>query len=124
MEKKLKGDMRIIMMLKALLSAYVVTGGLLLVLAAMLYKMNLDEQKVSFGIIAIYVISTFVGGLVIGKLAGQRRFVWGMIFGVCYFLLLLLISLGVYRTFQGNAANMITIFLLCVGGGMMGGMVS
>lgn len=124
MEKKLRGDTRIIMMLKALLAAFVATGVLLLVLAALLYKMNLDEQTVSFGIIAIYVLSTFIGGMIAGKLSGQRKFLWGILVGVCYFLLLLLISFAVYRTFQGNAANVVTTFLLCAGGGMMGGMVS
>lgn len=124
MEKRSKNDTRLIMMLKALLASFVVTGALLLILAALLYKMGLDEQKVSFGILAIYVISTFIGGVIAGKIAGQKRFFWGMLTGVFYFLLLLLISFGVYRTFQGNATGVITTFLLCAGGGMMGGMVS
>ena len=44
--------------------------------------------------------------------------------GIVYFGLLLLITLGVYRTLNGNAANLMTTFILCAGGGMAGGMLS
>ena len=72
----------------------------------------------------IYVISTFVGGFVVGKLSGVRKFVWGLACGILYFALLLLVSLGIYRSLQGNGTNVLTTFLLCAGGGMLGGMVS
>lgn len=124
MEKKIQKDSKGIWVLKALLAAYVITGILLLILTFLLYKLDMDEQKVSIGIIAIYVISTFVGGLVIGKLAKVKRFVWGLSLGIAYFALLLLISLGVYHTLQGDGTNIITTFVLCAGGGMLGGMIS
>ena len=44
--------------------------------------------------------------------------------GVIYFGLLLLITLGVYRTLNQDAANLMTTFVLCMGGGMAGGMIS
>lgn len=113
-----------VQMMKALLASYMVTGVLLVLLAAMLFWQNLDESKVSFGIKAIYFISTFSGGLIMGKIAGQRRYLWGIFVGICYFLLLALISFGIYRTFQGSAVNIFMTCLLCVGGGMAGGMVS
>ena len=128
MEKKPKDgqgiETKCIWMLKSLLCAYVITGVLLLILTLLLYKMNLDEGKVSAGIIMIYVISTFVGGFVVGKLSGVRKFVWGLACGILYFALLLLVSLGIYRSLQGNGTNVLTTFLLCAGGGMLGGMVS
>ena len=123
MEKKLQGEMKAVWMLKALLAAYVVTSVLLLLLTFLLYKFDLDEQKVQVGIIAVYVLSTFVGGLIIGRLTKTRRFLWGLILGVLYFAFLLLISVGVYRTVQGGT-GMIMAFVLCAAGGMLGGMVS
>ena len=110
--------------LKALLCAYVVTGILLLVLTLLLYKAGLSEENVNAGIILIYVISTFSGGFVIGKLTGTRKFLWGLLLGVIYFVLLLLISLGIYHSFQADLMNLATTFLLCAGGGMLGGMIS
>lgn len=115
---------RAVWLLKALLCAYVITGILLLVLTLLLYKFNLDEGKVTGGIIVIYVMSTFVGGLVAGKLFKVKKFVWGLTIGILYFALLMLISLGVYRSMQGSSASILTTFLLCAGGGMLGGMVS
>ncbi len=110
--------------LKSLLCAYVVTGILLLVLTLLLYKAGLSEENVNAGIILIYVISTFSGGFVIGKLTGTRKFLWGLLLGVIYFVLLLLISLGIYHSFQADLMNLATTFLLCAGGGMLGGMIS
>ena len=110
--------------LKALLCTYVVTGILLLVLTLLLYKAGLSEENVNAGIILVYVISTFSGGFVIGKLTGMRKFLWGLLLGVIYFVLLLLISLGIYHSLQADVMNLVTTFLLCAGGGMLGGMIS
>lgn len=110
--------------LKALLCAYVVTGILLPVLTLLLYKAGLSEENVNAGIILVYVISTFSGGFVIGKLTGMRKFLWGLLLGVIYFVLLLLISLGIYHSLQADVMNLVTTFLLCAGGGMLGGMIS
>lgn len=128
MEKKAVGtqgvEKRILQILKALLCAYAVTGILLLVLTLMLYKMNLSEENVNAGITLIYVISTFASGFVMGKLAGMRKFLWGILTGVLYFVLLLLISFGLYHSLQADSVNLAAAFFLCAGGGMLGGMVS
>lgn len=128
MEKKTTGrpgiEQTAVRILKALLCAYIVTGIMLLILTLLLYKAGLSEENVNAGIILTYVISTFAGGFVMGKLTGTKKFLWGLILGVLYFLLLLLISLGVYHTLQAEITNLLTTFLLCAGGGMLGGMVS
>ena len=78
MEKKTDGrpeiEQRAADVLKSLLSAYIVTGILLIVLTLLLYKAGLSEENVNAGIILTYVISTFSGGFVIGKLARVRKF--------------------------------------------------
>lgn len=117
-------EQALIGLLKALLCAFVVSGVLLVLLTFLLYKWNLDEGKVTAGIILIYVLSTFIGGFVAGKLIRIRKFLWGLACGILYFALLLLVSFGVYRSLQGNGTHMITTFLLCAGGGMLGGMLS
>lgn len=124
MERQEKRETKIVWMLKSLLFSYVVTGMLLALLTVLLYKFELDEQLVSAAIVAIYVLATMAGGLVIGKLVKVRRFLWGLGLGAAYFALLMLITLGVYHTLNGNAINMITVFILCSGGGMIGGMIS
>ena len=111
-------------MLRALLCAYVVTGILLLILTLLLYKAGLSEENIDAGIILTYAISTFSGGFVIGKLTGTKKFLWGLAVGIVYFVLLLLISFGVYHSLQSDPAGLASAFLLCAGGGMLGGMIS
>ena len=124
-ETERKADGRIsVDMLKALLCAYIMTGILLLILTLLLYKAGLSEENINAGIILTYVISTFSGGFVIGKLIGVKKFLWGLLLGVLYFVLLMLISLGIYHSLQSDVVNLVTTFLLCAGGGMLGGMIS
>ena len=124
-ETERKADGRISFdMLKALLCAYIMTGILLLILTLLLYKAGLSEENINAGIILTYVISTFSGGFVIGKLIGVKKFLWGLLLGVLYFVLLILISLGIYHSLQSDVVNLVTTFLLCAGGGMLGGMIS
>ena len=110
--------------LKALLACYSVTGVLLLLISFLLYRFDLSEQIVMIGIVAIYAISTFVGGFIAGKIKGERKFLWGLLMGLIYFLLLLFISFGVYRQVQQDGRNLLTTALLCIAGGMLGGMLS
>lgn len=117
-------NQKIIWLLKALLFSYVVTGISLLLLSVLLYKFEWNEHLVSAAIVAVYVLSTVVGGIVIGKLVRTRRFFWGLLLGNLYFILLLVITIILYRSLSGNGLNMLTAWILCTGGGMTGGMIS
>lgn len=124
MKHAMERGTQVFQIMKALLASYIVTGILLFVVTFFLYKFEWDEQMVTAGIIVIYVVSTFVGGFILGKIKKARKFLWGLVMGVLYFALLFLISFGVYRSFDGNGTNLITTFLLCAGGGMLGGMLA
>ena len=121
---RLEKNQKIIWLLKALLFSYVVTGISLLRLSVLLYKFEWNEHLVSAAIVAVYVLSTVVGGIVIGKLVRTRRFFWGLLLGNLYFILLLVITIILYRSLSGNGLNMLTAWILCTGGGMTGGMIS
>lgn len=124
MKHAMERGTQVFQIMKALLASYIVTGILLFVVTFFLYKFEWDEQMVTAGIIVIYVVSTFVGGFILGKIKKARKFLWGLVMGVLYFALLFLISFGVYRSFDGNGTNVITTLLLCAGGGMLGGMLA
>ena len=121
---RLEKNQKIIWLFKALLFSYVVTGISLLLLSVLLYKFEWNEHLVSAAIVAVYVLSTVVGGIVIGKLVRTRRFFWGLLLGNLYFILLLVITIILYRSLSGNGLNMLTAWILCTGGGMTGGMIS
>ena len=124
MERRIRKDTKILWVLKGLLVSYVVTGVLLLLLAMALYRLELNEKSVSAAVIVIYVLSTLVGGIVIGKLAKVRRFLWGLLLGGSYFTLLMLITLGVYHTLSGHGVHFLTTFVLYPGSGIAGKMIS
>ena len=124
MERQVYRSSKFMWMLKALLVSYIITAVLLMGLTLLLYKFELDEKFVSAGIVAIYVTSTLIGGIIIGKLVRVKRFLCGMTLGVLYFAMLLVITLGIYRTLNGDGVNLMTTLILCAGGGMAGGMIS
>lgn len=122
--ENMQKNIKVIWWIKSLLASYIVTGILLLVLTFFMYKFELNEKIVSAGIVGIYVVSTLIGGMIIGKLTKSKRYLWGMVLGIIYFVLLLLITLGVYRTLNGDSVSIVTSLILCAGGGMTGGMIS
>lgn len=124
MPNKIKLNSRLTFLLKCLLVSYLLTTGLLLLLALMLYRFGLSEKIVSICIIAIYIIVTFLAGFWAGKREGSRKFLWGLLLGGLYFLVLILVSLIVNHGVSDLGGNFFTVLLLCTGSGMLGGMVS
>ena len=122
--ENMQKNIKVIWWIKSLLASYIVTGIVLLVLTFFMYKFELNEKIVSAAIVGIYVVSTLIGGMIIGKLTKSKRYLWGMVLGIVYFVLLLLITLGVYRTLNGDSVSIVTSLILCAGGGMTGGMIS
>ena len=114
----------ILFIMKCLLFSYVLTAGLLLLLALLLYRFSLQEKIVNIGIIVIYIAVTFLAGLLAGKRAGSRKFLWGLCMGTLYFAVLALVSLAVNRSIADVATNFVAVFCLCAGSGMLGGMLA
>ena len=114
----------VVRIMKALMVSYVVTGLLLLLIAGLLYRFQLDEGKVQIGIIITYILSCFTGGFLAGKMMKNRQFLWGVFLGLLYFAIMMLVSLAVNRELQSSTSGFVTAFLLCMGGGMLGGMLS
>ena len=98
--ENMQKNIKVIWWIKSLLASYIVTGISLLVLTFFMYKFELNEKIVSAAIVGIYVVSTLIGGMIIGKLAKSKRYLWGMVLGIIYFVLLLLITLGVYSEWR------------------------
>lgn len=118
------GGIPVLFMCKCLLFTYILTGGLLMLLAFMLYKFGLSEKIVSVCIIGIYIVATFFAGFVTGKKVENRKFLWGLVMGVVYFAILVVISLVVNHSMKDVANNFFSVMVLCAGSGMLGGMLS
>ena len=96
--------------LSSLLFAYALTGVGLLLLAFFLYVFKLGETAVDVGIILICIF--------------ENRAFWGMLTGLAYFLLLLIVSFAVKRRLDMRVVHAVTTFCMCIGGGTLGGMLS
>ena len=109
---------------KILFFMYAVTAVLLFLLAALVQKIELREGVISIGISIIYVLTCFLGGFLTGKVKKKRKFLWGLLLGSLYVLVMVGITLVMKKGFDGSFATILVNLLLCIGGGMLGGMVS
>ena len=107
-----------------LLLAYMITIDSLLILALLLYKIPLSDSAVSIGIVIIYILSTFLASFICGRKMKQKKFVWGLLIGIAYFLVLLIISFITNQSVGTFGSNAVTAFLICAGAGTLGGMLA
>ena len=107
---------------------YAVSAILLFLLAFLLYQMELTKEVVKIGIIVVYILSGFAGGFFAGRQMKDKKYLWGLLAGGIYYVILVLFSLLVKQGMGENAAvepmRMLTTLMLCTISGMAGGMVS
>ena len=75
-------------LLRSLFLSYVLSALFLGVLAFALYKLRLRESLVNLLIFAVYFAACFAGGFFTGRRVKNRRFFWGLLSGMFYFLVL------------------------------------
>lgn len=114
----------IIPFLLFLLFSYLLTLSGLLILSLLLYKLSISESAVNIGIIVIYIFSTFLTAYLCGRKMKKKKFLWGILLGTSYFLVLLLISLITKQTNVILGTNVLTAYMLCAGAGTLGGMLA
>ena len=108
--------------LRSLLLAYGVTGLFLLILAFLLFQFEFGGGTAAVGIIIIYVVSCLVGGFMAGKIIRKDRYIWGIVTGLSYYVLLLLVSFLAQGKWDMTFAHALTTFFMCLGGGAIGGL--
>jgi putative membrane protein (TIGR04086 family) len=114
----------ILRLLLTLALMYLVTFLLLLLVSTIVYKKDLSANTAKICITAIYAVSGFLGGFLMGKQMKNRRFLWGILTGLSYFGILLLVSLAINGGAVADAVNLLVSFVLCTASAMIGGMVS
>lgn len=110
--------------LVTILGAYIITGLLLLLLSFVVYQFGIGEKVVDICIIAVYALVNFFAGFFVGKKKKIKKFLAGLIAGVAYFLILVLVSLICNGGLQDFAGNFFTTLMICAGAGTLGGMLS
>ncbi|MBQ9764987.1 MAG: TIGR04086 family membrane protein [Lachnospiraceae bacterium] len=115
---------RIILLLKVLLAQGIITMIAILIVSAILLKWNVSANFLQLAVIVIYLVSNFLGGFVIGKTVGKQKFLWGLIVGVLYFVVLSVVSFIIHKSFYGDVGYAMTVLGICAGSSMLGGMLS
>ncbi|MBE5940796.1 MAG: TIGR04086 family membrane protein [Lachnospiraceae bacterium] len=111
-------------LLKTTIATIVTTFVCLLVLTLALYKFNLQEKFMEAGIMITYFLSNFIGGFLLGKVQEKRRFAWGALLGLIYFIILIFLSVIVNGPAAISLSSSVVAFVVCVISGSIGGMVS
>lgn len=109
---------------KILLVMYAVTAVLLFLLALLVQRFGWEQGTISIGISVVYVISCFIGGFFAGKVQRTKKFIWGILMGLMYLIIMLVITMIVKHGFHSTMSAFVLNLLLCLGGGMIGGMLS
>jgi putative membrane protein (TIGR04086 family) len=123
-EQKIQGQTLVKDFIKILFLMYFTTLLLLLLLALVLFKMETSAMVSKVWLIAVYVISGFLGGFLIGKRTKSQKFLWGFFIGLLYFLILFAVSLLLYKGLSQNWMHLVTTMVLCTASATVGGMIS
>ena len=100
---------------KGLILSYLLTIIMLFITAVVVYKVGISDKVLGILVVVIYIVATFAGGFVTGRKVREKRFLWGMVYG-----------LSVLFTGSGDREGIavITKCIMCVAGGMLGAMLS
>ncbi len=124
MDKAIRQNTKMFALLKGLLFSYIITAFILLLLSFLMLKLDLSSAVISGGINFAYIVSAFIGGFFVGKKIDQRKFLWGLVMGVFYFIVLMLVSLMMNGVSPLPMGSLFTVFIICGLSGMLGGMIS
>ena len=114
----------ILRMCKALILCYVVMLVCMLLTALAIWKLDLNAGVLKGTVIGLYVICSIAGGLFIGKMQKEKKFLWGLCIGCLFFLVLFLITV-LSGDFSGKlGVHFVTAFIICALSGTLGGMLA
>ena len=112
MDKAFRQNTRVIYVLEGLVISYIVTALLLLLISFLMLKLDLSSAVISGSINFSYIVSAFIGGFFIGKKTEQKKFIWGLLVGVFYFVILMLVSLLMNRVSPLPLGRLFTVFVI------------
>ena len=124
MERQTRKESMLIPVLVILVTMYIITGMLLLLLAFLMYQMDLAEPVVNGAIIAIYIISGFFGGFLMGKKTGVKKYLWGLLMGALYYGVLMLVGVVLHQGLDAEPVHLLSTMVLCLLSATAGGMLS
>ena len=127
MEKKLgavSGGMRIVRVMAAAWLISVMISAVGMVLASLIfYAVGEGQNRICVSVYVVVVLAVLIGGIYAGHRIGYRRFLWGLALGAIYYVSLCLISVASGCMAAAGWQFCLPFVLLCLGSGMLGGML-
>ncbi len=108
----------------ATLAAYITTAIVLFLLAFIMFKFDLNENVAQFAVTFVYILSSAVGALVLGKNIKKNKYMYGAIMGLIYVGIIFLVSLVAAGDGSVLVDNAVSTLLLCLCGGLLGSLIS
>ena len=110
--------------LKETLIQMIISVILVAIAAFVVLRTSPSENTIKIIILVIYGISSFVGGLILGKAMEKRRFLWGAGAGAIYIGILLLAALAIKGNLNTGTVSLISGIIVSVAAGTVGGILS
>lgn len=111
-------------LLKETLIQFIISAILMAIAAFIVLQLSPSHYIIKGIIIGIYVISTFTGGMIMGKVMENRKFLWGMLAGIVYVCIIMAVSLIANKGLNQGDIGIVSAVSSCILGGTLGGMVS
>ena len=107
--------------IRAFLLSVIVSGVGVFVVAGLLYKGIVDADSIKTAIAIVYFLGGLCGGVIAGKFAQSKRFLWGIAYGILFFMIILIVA-SILNGDDSTNVNFISL-IICAIGGMVGGML-
>ncbi|NLM12715.1 MAG: TIGR04086 family membrane protein [Epulopiscium sp.] len=115
-------EWRIITLLKANIVAYMITAIFFIGSALLLTYTSLPESSIPAIAIVTTIISVLVAGYDTAKGAPSKGWLWGLIAGLVYAVILIIVSTTVGKELM-MTRNTATLLIMAGAGGTLGGMI-
>ncbi|MDO5338873.1 MAG: TIGR04086 family membrane protein [Eubacteriales bacterium] len=109
---------------KALIAGYVITLLMLGLLTYFMRKFTLDEKAVDNIIFGIYIAGSFTGAMLSAWMIKKRRVVIGIIYGIVYITVLMVIAAIMKKQAPDSSNNIVMSVAASVAAGAFGGFFS
>ena len=113
----------VLQIVKGIVLAYFLSALALVVLSFVMYKWDVSESVIRGGILFAYVFSCFIGGMAVSRQHNERKYLWGLLMGAIYFVILWGVSMIGNRGAFSGFPGILPALVLCLLGGMRGGML-
>lgn len=88
---------KLIPVIRTLLLSFLISIIILCLMALLMWKLSLSDGQVKTGLYLSYLLSCLFGGFCFGHIFPKRRILWGLCFGIGYFVLLALVCVVVAK---------------------------